>query len=96
MDFNSSVVHLSHGLHLQVIPVAVVTALPVDVLLEILRYKLGEVVSILQLEREGEGEKNREGMVNQRGRWGASLSDTGTEIPEFSAPGKIPLPRSIE
>ena len=61
MDLNSSVVHLSHGLHLQVIPVAVVTSFPVDVLLKILRHKLGEVVCILQLEREGEGEKNREG-----------------------------------
>ena len=63
MDLNSSVVHLSHGLHLQVVAIAVVTALPVDVLLEILCHKLREVVCILQLEREGEGE----GGEKQRG-----------------------------
>ena len=58
VDFNGPVVHLSHGLHLKVIAIAVVIALPVDVLLEILRHILRKVVGILQL---WEGEKRERG-----------------------------------
>ena len=49
VNLNGSVVHLSHGLHLEVIAVAVIGTLAIDVLLEILRHKLREVLSVLQL-----------------------------------------------
>ena len=54
VDFNGSVVHLSHSLHLQVVAVAVVRTLAVDVLLKIFRHKLREIVSILQLQENME------------------------------------------
>ena len=58
VDLNGSVVHLGHCLHLQVVAIAVVTPLPIDVLLKVLRDKLREVVGILQLQgRWGGGEK---------------------------------------
>lgn len=49
VNFNRSIVHLCHGLHLQVVAVAVIRALAVYVLLKILSHKLREVLSILQL-----------------------------------------------
>ena len=67
VDLDCPVVHLSHGLHLQVVTVAVVRALAVDILLKVLCHKLREVISIFQLQRGREGERDGE-LFTQRGR----------------------------
>ena len=49
--FNGSVVDLCNGLHLNVVAIATVKPLPVDVVLKILiSHVLGEVVHVLELE----------------------------------------------
>ena len=62
-DLNGSVVDLSNGLHLNVVAVATIKSLAVDVVLKILiSHILREVVHVLELEgeREREREKKRE------------------------------------
>ncbi len=51
VHLHRSVVHLSHSLHLNVFAMAIVFPLPVDVRGEILRHVVGEIVSVLHLER---------------------------------------------
>lgn len=46
------VVHFRHGLHLDVVAVAIVFPLPVDVRGEVLRHVVGEIISILHLQDE--------------------------------------------
>ena len=65
--FNGPVVHLSQCLHLQVVAIAMITPLPVDVLLEILCNKLREIVHVLELERERD-ERKRETRERERER----------------------------
>ena len=57
-DFNGAIVDLSNGLHLNVVAIATVKSLPVDVVLKILiSHILGEVVHVLELEGGREREK---------------------------------------
>lgn len=56
VHLHGPVVHLCHGLHLNVVAMAVVFPLPVDVGGEVLCYIVGEVVSILHLQNRSEGQ----------------------------------------
>ena len=57
-DLDGSVVDLSNGLHLNVVAIATVKPLPVDVVLKILiSHILREVVHVLKLEEGGGGEE---------------------------------------
>ena len=60
-DFNRSIVDLSNSLHLNVVAIAIVKPLAVDVVFKVLiRDILREVVDVLKLEREKEREGGRE------------------------------------
>ena len=60
-DFNGAIVDLGNGLHLNVVAIATVKSLPVDVVLKILiSHILGKVVHVLELEGGREGERERE------------------------------------
>lgn len=50
VDLHRSVVHFSHGLHLNVVAMAIVFPFPVDVCGEVLCHIVGEVISILHLQ----------------------------------------------
>lgn len=56
VHLHGPVVHLSHGLHLNVVAMAVVFPLPVDVGGEVLCDIVGEVVSILHLQNRSESQ----------------------------------------
>ena len=61
-DFNGAIVDLSNGLHLNVVAIATIKPLSVDIMLKILiSHILGKVVHVLKLEggREREREKER-------------------------------------
>ena len=59
-DLNGSIVDLSNGLHLNVVAIATIESLAVDVVLKILiSHILREVVHVLEL--EGERERGRGG-----------------------------------
>lgn len=49
VHLHRSVVHLRHGLHLDVVAVAIVFPLPVDVCGEVLCHVVGKIVGILHL-----------------------------------------------
>ena len=70
-DLNRPIVDLSNGLHLNVVAVAVVKSLSVNVVLKVLISDvLGEVVRILKLKggREREDEREREGEIKDNGK----------------------------
>ena len=50
VHLHRSVVHLSHGLHLDVVAMAIVFPLPIDVCGEVLCHVVGEIVGVLHLE----------------------------------------------
>ena len=55
VDLYRSIVHLSQSLHFNVVAIALILALAVDVVIKVLvRNVLGEIVGILQLQERGQ------------------------------------------
>ena len=67
-DFNGAIVDLSNGLHLNIVAIATIKSLPVDVVLKILiSHILGKVVHVLELEGRGrERERERGGQERKK------------------------------
>ena len=67
-DFNRSIVDLSNSLHLNVVAIAIVKPLAVDVVFKVLICDiLREVVDVLKLEREREKGREKNGREREGG-----------------------------